>query len=107
MALQFAVAHSAMVRGVGLNHGRSVRLRRHDPLRVFVVCLRGHADWHDSVGAVMPPFRRGRSTPPYNLERIRGWGLAEEKDPIVRRAAGEGGATCMLHCMDAGKAPPG
>ena len=107
MALQFAVAHSAMVRGVGLNRGRSVRVRRHDPLRLFVVCLRGHADLHDSVGAVMPPFRRGRSTPPAILSGSGAWGLAEEKDPIVRRAAGEGGATCMLHCMDAGKAPPG
>jgi hypothetical protein len=166
--------HGASVRGGTFGNGsRSGRHRRrphdcarHDPLRVFVVCPRGHPDWHDSVGAVNAAVWTGAIDPPSNLEWIRGWVLAEEKDPIVglsvveaagdflrayagnrvqfqelsgaghsiptaghggpcagtggsvrrlpklvtcssRRAAGEGGATCMLQCMDAGKAPPG
>jgi poly(3-hydroxybutyrate) depolymerase len=84
MSLQFAVAHSAMVRGVGVIAAGPYYCARLDPLRVSGVCTRGHPDWHDSVGAVNAAAALGEIDPPLNLERLRGWVLADGRDPVVR-----------------------
>jgi poly(3-hydroxybutyrate) depolymerase len=83
MALQFAVAHSAIVRGVGAIAAGPYYCARLDPLRISEICLRGHPDWHDSVQAVDTAAALGAIDPPSNLERMRGWLLAEGADPIV------------------------
>ena len=83
MAVQFAVAHSATVRGVGAISAGPYYCARLDPLRISEICLRGHPDWRDSVQAVDAAAALGAIDPPSNLERIRAWLLAEGADPIV------------------------
>jgi poly(3-hydroxybutyrate) depolymerase len=83
MALQFAVAHSAMVRGVGAIAAGPYYCARLDPLRISDICLRGHPDWRDSVQAVDAAAALGAIDSPSNLERMRGWLLAEGADPVV------------------------
>jgi pimeloyl-ACP methyl ester carboxylesterase len=90
MALQFAVAHSAMVRGVSVIAGGLYYCARLDPVRVFGVCRRRHSDWHDSVGAVNAAVSPGAIDPPPLLSGFRGW----------RKV----GAICMLHCTVAVRA---
>jgi poly(3-hydroxybutyrate) depolymerase len=77
MALQFAVAHSAMVRAV---------------------CLCGHPDWHDFVGAVDSAILPGAIDPPSNLERMRGWVLAEGADAVVALAVVEAARDFLRRC---------
>jgi poly(3-hydroxybutyrate) depolymerase len=83
MALQFAVAHSAIVRGVGAIAAGPYYCARLDPLRISDICLRGHPDWRDSVQAVGTAATLGAIDSPSNLERMRGWLLAEGADPVV------------------------
>jgi pimeloyl-ACP methyl ester carboxylesterase len=93
MAFQCAVAHSGIVRGVGVIAGDPYYCACLDPVRVFGVCLGGHPDWHDSIGAVDAAVSLGTIDPPSNLERIR----------HAARAV----AACMLHCTDPDRVPAG
>ena len=83
MALQFAVAHSATVRGVGVIAGGPYFCAGLDPLRATGTCLHGRPDWRDSVRAAEVAAALGAIDPPANLGRIRAWVLAEGADPIV------------------------
>lgn len=83
MALQFAVAHSSIVRGVGVIAGGPYFCARLDPTRVLRDCLSGRPDWRESVSAVDQAAALGAIDAPSHLERIRGWVLAEGADPVV------------------------
>jgi poly(3-hydroxybutyrate) depolymerase len=83
MAVQFAVAHSATVRGVGAIAAGPYYCARLEPVRISAICLRGRPDWHDSVQAVEAAAAFGAIDPPSNLSRIRAWVLAEGADPVV------------------------
>lgn len=84
MAVQFAVAHSALVRGVGAIAAGPYYCAGLDPRRVTSVCLKdGRPDWRDSVAAVDFAASVGSIDAPSNLQSQRAWVLAEGADPVV------------------------
>jgi len=83
MAVQFAVVHSAMVRGVGVIAGGPYFCAGLDPLRATGACLRGRPNWRDSVHAAEAAAALGAIDAPSHLGPIRAWVLAEGADPVV------------------------
>jgi poly(3-hydroxybutyrate) depolymerase len=83
VALQFAVAHSATVRGVGIIAAGPYACAQIHPLWVSDVCLHGRPIGRESVAAVTAAAAAGSIDAPSNLERIRAWVLAEGADPII------------------------
>ncbi len=83
MALQFAVAHSAIVQGVGVIAAGPYFCARLDLLRIATVCLHGRPDWRESVAAVNVAAALDSIDPPWHLEGMRGWFLADGADPVV------------------------
>jgi poly(3-hydroxybutyrate) depolymerase len=83
MAVQFAVAHSAMVRGVGVIAAGPYACAQIHPLWVSDVCLHGRPDPRESVAAAAAAASLGSIDAPSQLERIRAWVLADGTDPVV------------------------
>ncbi len=83
VALQFAVAHSATVRGVGIVAAGPYACGQIHPLWVSDICLHGHPTGAESVAAVKVAAAAGSIDAPSNLERIRAWVLADGADPII------------------------
>jgi poly(3-hydroxybutyrate) depolymerase len=100
MAIQFAVTHSAQVRGVGVIAAGPYGCASAYPLLLSVTCLRGHPDERNSVQAVDIAAALGEVDPPSNLERIRGWVLADGADPVVSLGVVEAARDFLRHYAD-------
>jgi len=102
MALQFAVAHSAMVRGVGVIAAGPYACAQAHPVWASDVCLRGHPGTRDSIDAVEAAASLGAIDAPANLQRMRAWVLAEGADPVVEPGVVEATRDFLSHYADGG-----
>jgi len=96
-ALQFAVAHSALVTGVGVIAAGPYYCAQLDPSRISSVCLKGRPDWRDSVAAVDFAAAVGSIDGPTHLGGLRAWVLAEGADPVVATAVVESAWNFLHH----------
>lgn len=97
MAIQFAVAHSATVRGVGAIAAGPYACARTYPLLLSDTCLRGRPDERASEQAVKFAAALGQIDPPDDLSRIRSWVLADGADPVVSLTVVEAARDFLRH----------
>lgn len=89
MAVQFAVAHSRLVRGVGVVAGGPYRCAGADPRRALDLCLTGAPDPQDAVAEARRLAALQLVDPTEHLRRMRAWVLAGGADNVVARAVVE------------------
>jgi poly(3-hydroxybutyrate) depolymerase len=97
MAAQFAVAHSALVRGVGVVAGGPYGCAAGDPRRALDACLRGAPDARVAIAEArrLAALRWIDSTE--NLKRTRAWLLAGGADAVVARTVVEAARDFFAH----------
>jgi poly(3-hydroxybutyrate) depolymerase len=102
MAVQFAVAHSALVRGVGVVAGGPYRCAAGDPRRALDTCLRGAPDAQVAIAEArrLAALRWIDSTE--NLKRTRAWLLAGGADAVVARTVVEAARDFFAHFNSGG-----
>jgi poly(3-hydroxybutyrate) depolymerase len=83
MAVQFAVAHSSLVRGVGVVAGGPYGCVAGEPQRAFQACLRGAPDARVAIAAAQRLAALRWIDPTDNLKRTRAWLLAGGADTVV------------------------
>ncbi len=97
MAVQFAVAHSALVRGVGVVAGGPYRCAANDPRRALDVCLRGAPDARVTVAEARRLAALHWIDSTENLKRTRAWLLAGDADTVVARTVVEAARDFFAH----------
>jgi poly(3-hydroxybutyrate) depolymerase len=85
MSVQFHVAHSAIVSGVGVLAGGPYGCARGSSRRALEVCMTGQADAAMSAQQTLRAFRNGAIDDPANLADDRLWLLSGYNDGVVRQ----------------------
>lgn len=102
MAVQFAVAHSALVRGVGVVAGGPYGCAGGDPRRALDACLRGAPDPRVAIAEARRLAALQRIDSADNLRRTRAWLLAGGADAVVVRTVVEAARDFFAHFNPAG-----
>lgn len=102
MAVQFAVAHSALVRGVGVVAGGPYGCAGGDPRRALDACLRGAPDPQVAIAEAQRLAALQWIDSTENLRRTRAWLLAGGADAVVARTVVEAARDFFAHFNPAG-----
>jgi len=97
MAVQFAVAHSALVRGVGVIAGGPYRCAAGDPRRALGDCLTGTPDPQVAIAEARRLAALQRIDSTDQLKRARAWLLAGGADDVVARSVVEAAREFFTH----------
>ncbi|MFN3566298.1 MAG: depolymerase [Burkholderiaceae bacterium] len=97
MAVQFAVAHSALVRGVGVVAGGPYRCAAGDPRRALGDCLRGAPDPQLAIAEARRLAALQWIDSTDHLRRTRAWLLAGGADEVVARPVVEAARDFFAH----------
>ncbi len=102
MAVQFAVAHSALVRGVGVVAGGPYGCAGGDPRRALGICLTGVPDAQEAVAEARRLAALQWIDSTENLRRTRAWLLAGGADAVVARTVVQAARDFFAHFNPAG-----
>ena len=102
MSVQLHLAHSSIIKGVGVFAGGPYECARNSATRALQVCMPGGADAPSSIEHTRLAFRRGAIDDPANLTNDKVWLFSGYNDGVVKQETMDALYAYYNHFTDAG-----